>query len=298
MKYINSLLFEWKLIITAFVVILSFIDLLFSIKGRKFSKGRKINKIISIVFVICGMIVVFYTNLLVKVPDLTNKTYEDAKNILVNSDLDFNTLRGCEDYIVKNQSVIGGSVVIKGTLVELSLEGYKKDETQLTQSEKIEVLREDGYRFIKTNITLYERKLQIVDEQGKVEQCLGTEIDYSNVKEVTFTNQEHGLLFNQFSIIPKYSYLSNACVVLDDAIPVGHYRFEIKVNGYDTFLSESDISAENMGVETEKGMNIYLVPKLNTQEYICRVNLVDDNFNPIYYTCYQISFDENAYFKY
>lgn len=298
MSYINEILFDWRQVITAFVAILTFIDLFYIVKPKESSKWKKTKIFFAVLFIFGGVITILYTNLLVKVPNIINKTYADAKNILVNAELDFNTLRGYEDGIVKTQSISEESIVVKGTLIELGVEGVSKENVKFTKSEIVEQLRQDGYRFIKTNLTLYERKMRIVDEQGVVLQCLGTEIDYTNVNSVIFKNQEYNIEFDDYAVIPQYSFLSDACVVMNEELPVGNYSVEIKVDGYDTFSAESNFTADNMGTETEKNINIYMIPQLDTQEYTYRVSLVDENFEPLNYYCYQIKFEENPYFTY
>lgn len=296
--YINEILFELKDILGSIVAVLGLIGTIISILQGLKNKKKPIILISLFVFILgCGLIMT-YASSLVEVPNLKEKTYTDAKNILINIGLDFNTLRDCEDGIVKRQSIEAESIVTKGTLIELLVEGYTGEETKYTKNEIIEKLKENQYRFIKTNIAIYERKMEVVDEHGKSIRWLGEEIDYEKVQSVVFKSQEYGIEFKDYTIIPQYSYLSNACVVMEEEFPVGNYSVEIKVDGYDTFTSETDYTAENMGTEKEKNMTVYLIPKLNTQEYTIRVNLVDENFEPIHYTCYQIKFEEEPHFSY
>lgn len=104
---------------------LEIILLFWSKKQKKNNKEIKNNKVLMTIvglFFVLMVGMVIYANELVRVPDVTGKLYSDAKGILIECGLDFNTFQNKEGRIVKEQSIKKDTPVTKGTRVDLIIE--------------------------------------------------------------------------------------------------------------------------------------------------------------------------------
>lgn len=128
MNILISILYYGGFIISGIFFVLPLVtvglEIYKKIKEKKdTTKGKKVFIAGSvIVAIIMAVIMYAVTKSYVVVPETVGKIYADAKDILINRDLDFNTEYGKEQYKVLAQEPKSGYVVKRDTIVELTLE--------------------------------------------------------------------------------------------------------------------------------------------------------------------------------
>lgn len=119
-----------ELLITLLTALFAVVRYLPTNKNNVLEKIRsKISECSPVKIIVVGSVLIFvniaiciYAKDLVRVPEVVGKEYSDAKNMLIECGLNFNTEHGKENISVINQVPEAGDVVKEDTIVELTLE--------------------------------------------------------------------------------------------------------------------------------------------------------------------------------
>ena len=227
----------------------------------------------------------FYVNNLVKVPDVINLSYSDACSVLSSVDLRYNYEINPDNLYVTDQYPSEGAIVHKQTEVTLVTSQLNKD------AGRIQAVAEDaqqkGIPLVEINI--HYMKIQVLWKSMQDNEEImrfGTLITDLEVTDLYLEDTSHNVIYTD--------YMKN-----DDGtfsffnIPAGGYNYKLHSEfiGYD--MLETTFAADSVIIDEEKiTLNVYITPYDNETLLPYVVHMVDSDGNPIQNSQYSISLED------
>lgn len=267
-------------------------------------KKKELKKRIVVVFImgLCTITLSLISKGTRQVPELVGKTYSQAVQVLVNNDIDFESIQNVSEYKVIDQMPKAGTIQWKNSKVQIEVESkadYEErnrefvEEQEAKHKEKIiKQLEEEKTKFVKVNATLFETKVSVVNKNGKEKYALAKEVNTEKIENAILINEEHHIVFNEYVNVERYKSWYKNTLSFTESVPIGRYKISLKAKGYDKKVCELDLKdCKDSSVD----VNMYLNPTIQKPEYMYRVHIVDSNYREIKVDqiCLKLSKDDN-----
>lgn len=234
--YFDNTANNFFLVVSAVVGILALIQEIHVFSAKNVDKGENNKKKIVWACVIVVSFIVASGALirknLTEVPSVVGRTYENACNILSDCDLQYNLIANDGQYVTE-QSIPVGTVVTKGTMIELTTDsiGSNADIRRLWE-EQLDV------EFGDLIVTFARTEIELVDSEKTID-CFGPDIFDYEVKSAYLLDKKSGVEYHDYVI-------EDGRMVFHD-IPEGiKFNFYVLLDGYEEATTEVTLSSQNM----------------------------------------------------
>lgn len=225
LDYIFSINDGLNVIIGAIAAIIAVINLI-SIFCRKGDKGK--NPTMSIkhktIILICLIFLISINALsyfCTRVPDVTEKTYEDAVRILSDSGLRYSLDNNNNKMYIDSQDPKAGSIVRRNTKVSLTTKEVSSN-PEIIKSIETKI----GAEYTTFTANLFEQDIAYYDQDGNKEGCAGLPIADPVIRDAYLIMDEHNIKYD------KYYALEGNSLIFSN-IPKGmKYTLHIELEGY------------------------------------------------------------------
>lgn len=216
---------------------------------RSLWKKKKVSWMACFLLGVCIMVVLttLVRKNLTKVPYILEHTYQDACIQLADNGLTYNAVYDDENVYIIRQFPEAGTIVKKGTCVELEVISALKYNAPVGEG--------------KISFTFREHKIYIKTRDGVNLETIGRKIDNIVIKSVYLESVEDGYIYDDF-------YIDGQQLKIDN-IPVGiNYNVHMALEGYKEYDVNMMLSSQNMDdgvmelewlIPREKPMQFYTV---------------------------------------
>ncbi len=159
-------------------------------------------------------------HMLVKIPDVTDIYYEDARRILVDSNLKYTVLPDTGLYVLE-QNPSANEIVPQGTIVELTVGQTSSSKESIAYFESAINATDFG----NLSVQFYESLVKVVDGADNL-RCFGPDFSDFTVAEAYLLQNDYGVKYCDYSV-------ENGLLTFED-VPTGvEFTLYILLDGYE-----------------------------------------------------------------
>ena len=246
LDYIFSINDGIKIIISAIMSVIAVIDLIsiFYRKGEQ-TKNATISVKQKVIILVCLLLLIGMAALsyfCTRVPDVREKTYEDAVRILSDSGLRYSLDNNKNKMYIDSQDPNAGSIVRRNTKVSLTTKEVSSN-PEVIKSIETKIAAE--YTTFTAN--LFEQDIAYYDLDGNKEGCAGLPIENPVIEDAYLIMDEHNIKYDK-----DYKVEGNSLVFSN--IPKGmKYTLHIELEGYSEIKDPTFLLGDVNDRATEDG---------------------------------------------
>lgn len=252
-------------------------------KQERTKKNIALTIVAIITFLFSGLLV--WSDNLAQVPNLFEDTLEISRIRIENANLEVGSISG-KGAVVIEQSIPMGTIIPKGTKIDLTTGDYRSSNTAIKEFEdSVGTGRRD---FIGQ---FYRSEIELLSDNLDVQGCFGTKIDNINIRELYLANEEYKVCYMNYE-------LDGGMIIFRDIPSSVEYKLVVHADGYKDAEFYIDLSwYDKAFLPLDEPMSLNLTKNNDVFEMASTIILVNDDLkNFLAWTDISVRWTNEDYF--